>query len=153
MTIAGGLSATKTGTELINSVRELLKRPQVDPGEISARLLELQDLMLDARIALSEAQEEKTRLENQIAELSRMAEFGKQFKSAYGVYWHEFYPYCPTCWDVDRKPVRLAGPSREPSGGPFENWTCPFHKVSFKLRWNVRSEMKKDAAAAGPSGA
>lgn len=77
MSITAGISATKTGFELIKSVRELVKRPQVDAAEVSARLLELQDLMLDARNALSEAEDEKTRLEARIAELTRMADFGK----------------------------------------------------------------------------
>jgi hypothetical protein len=48
VTIATGISATKTGFELIKSVRELVKRPEIDAADISARLLELQELMLDA---------------------------------------------------------------------------------------------------------
>ena len=134
MTIAGGLSATKTGFELIKGVRELLRRQEVDPAEISARLLELQELMLDAKTALAEAQEEKIGLEARIAELSRMADFGKDFKSERGVYWHENFPYCPTCWNVDRKPVRLGGPVRDithPSGRNI--WTCPVHKANHYL--------------------
>ena len=75
MTIAGGLSATKTGFDLIKSVRELVKRPDIDASEVCARLLELQELMLDARTALSEAQEEKVKLEARIAALeSRLAQ-------------------------------------------------------------------------------
>jgi hypothetical protein len=46
MTIAGGISATKAGFDLIKGVRELVKRPDVDAAEVSARLLELQELML-----------------------------------------------------------------------------------------------------------
>ena len=62
MTIATGISATKTGFELIRSVRELVRRPEVDGAEVAARLLELQDLMLDARNALSEAESKKRTL-------------------------------------------------------------------------------------------
>lgn len=141
--ITAGLSATKTGFELIKAVRELLKRPQVDAGEILARLTELQDLMLEAKLALIQADQDKTKLEGRIAELSRMADFGKDFKLLHGVYWHEDFPYCPVCWDVDRKPVRLSGPIRLPDGGPVEQWTCPFHKQPITLRWNVRTEMKR----------
>jgi hypothetical protein len=85
MTIAAGLSATKTGFDLIKSVRELVKGPDIDASEVSARLLELQELMLDARTALSEAQEEKVKLEARITELSRMADFGKDFTMEEGV--------------------------------------------------------------------
>jgi hypothetical protein len=131
MTIAGGLSATKTGFDLIKSVRELVKRPDTDAAEISARLLELQDLMLDARTALSDARDEKTKLEARIAELSHMADFGKDFTSDRGVYWLEDYPYCPACWDVDRKPVRLSGPVWV---GHETIWTCPFHKSQYRVK-------------------
>jgi hypothetical protein len=136
MTIAAGLSATKTGFELIKSVREIVKRQGVDPGEVSARLLELQELMLNARTALTEAGDEKAKLEAQIAELTRMADFGKDFKSAHGVYWHQGFPYCPTCWDVDRKPVRLAGPIPNEQ---YHMWTCPFHKPPYALYWNAKA--------------
>jgi hypothetical protein len=139
MTIAGGLSATKTGFDLIRSIREILKRQEVEPAEISARLLELQELMLDARTALADAQEENSKLQARIDELSRMADFGKDFKAAHGVYWYEKFPYCPTCWDVDRRPVRLAGPKG--TGEQYNQWTCPFHRVDFALVWNVRQEM------------
>jgi len=142
MTIAGGLSATKTGFELIKSVRDLLKRQDVDPAEVSARLLELQGLMLDAKTALAEAQEDKTELEARIAELMRMADFGKDFKLEEGVYWRDEVPYCPICWDVDRKPVRLGGPTVRPSG--FCNsmaWEYSFHKTTFAVSCE-RSQLK-----------
>jgi hypothetical protein len=144
MSIAVGLSATKTGFDLIKGVRELVRRPDIDAGEVSARLLDLQDLMLDARTALTEAQEEKTQLEARIAELSRMAEFGKGFVSEYGVYWYMANPYCPTCWDVDRKPVRLAGPKRAEQAMPGMNaWTCPFHKAEFMFSYQAPSKMRE----------
>lgn len=134
MSIATGLSATKTGFDLVKSVRELVKRPEIDAAEISARLLELQELMLDARNALSEAQEEKVKLEARITELSRMAEFGKDFTRDEGVYWHEDAPYCPICWDVERKPVRLSGPLGASQGinGRID-WACSIHKSSFGI--------------------
>ena len=137
MTIATGLSATKTGFDLIKSVRELVKRPDIDAAEISARLLELQELMLDARNALSEAHDEKGKLEARIAELSRMADFGKDFVAAEGVYWREDAPYCPICWDVERKPVRLSGPLGPSQGinGRID-WSCSMHKSSFGITRN-----------------
>jgi hypothetical protein len=142
MSIAAGLSATKTGFELIRAVREVVKRQGVDPGEVSARLLELQELMLDARTALNEASDEKAKLEAQIAELRRMADFGKDFQLVEGVYWRDEVPYCPICWDVDRKTVRLGGPTVRPAG--FQNsvvWDCSFHKTTFTVS-SERSKLK-----------
>jgi hypothetical protein len=134
MTISGGISATKTGFDLVRSVRDLVRRQGVDPAEISARLLELQELMLDARNALTDAQDEKEKLEKRIEELMRMADFGKDFTLEEGVYWRGGVPYCPICWDVDRKTVRLGGPLVRPAG--FCNsmaWECPFHKTAFTV--------------------
>src|SRR5436305_1015199 len=102
ITIAAGLSATKTGFDLLKILREAVKRPEVDAGEVSARLLELQELMLGARTALAEAQEEQAKLRARIDELSRMADLGEDFKSEHGLYWIKVDPYCPVCWDVDR---------------------------------------------------
>lgn len=130
MSIATGISATKTGFELIRSVRELVKRPEVDAAEVSARLLELQELILDARNALNEAEDEKNKLESRIVELTRMADFGKDFIQWSGLYWHNQFPYCPTCWDVERKPVRLGGPVNMTGE---DIWQCPFHKVHIIL--------------------
>jgi hypothetical protein len=143
MSFAAGISATKTGFDLIKSLRELVKRPKVDAAEVSARLLELQELMLDARNALSEAQDEKVALENRIAELTSMADIGKDFKSSDGVYWREKFPYCPTCWDVDRKPVRLAGPVFRQNTGHRDVWTCPLHKVEFMIHGAAFSRMQQ----------
>ena len=127
MTIAGGISATKAGFGLIKGVRELVKRPEVDLSEVSARLLELQELMLEARDALNEAQEEKLKLEVRIADLSRMSDIGNSFTFDGGLYWFRDFPYCPNCWDVDRKPIRLTGPY----GFSNTDWDCPIHKQKY----------------------
>ena len=110
------------------------KRPEIDAAEVSARLLELQELMLDARNALSEAADEKVKLETRIAELARMANLGKDFVSDEGVYWLDRAPYCPICWDVKREPVRLSGPLGHSQGlnGRID-WSCAIHKATFGI--------------------
>jgi hypothetical protein len=65
--------------KLVTDAVDLLKRPQIDPHEVQARLLELQGLMLEAREALSDAHDEKVNLEARITELTRMADIGKSF--------------------------------------------------------------------------
>ena len=147
MDIESGLSATKIGFELLKGIRELLKRDQVDAHEISNRLMELQELLLTSRDALNDARDQKLKLEARIAELSRMADFGKDFKSAHGVYFYEAHPYCPVCWDVDRKPVRMSGPVTNATVALGDNWTRPFHKLPITLPWNVRSQMKNSEPA------
>ena len=128
-----GLSATKTGFELIKGIRDLLKRDQVDPHEISNRLMELQELMLEAQGSLGEAQDENRKLRHEIEELRRVADFGKEFQFDEGVYWCREYPYCPNCWDADKKPIRLDGPYHAAS--PEESvWSCPVHRSKYYLK-------------------
>ncbi|MGA7238904.1 MAG: hypothetical protein WBY44_24695 [Bryobacteraceae bacterium] len=144
MSIAVGISATKTGFDLIKGVRDLVKGPDVNAAEVSARLLELQELMLDARSALNEAEDEKKHLEARIAELTRKADFGAEFKFEHGVYWRDCYPYCPVCWDVRRDPVRLSGPvwrdGVHVAGGKCP-YTCPIDKSDFALPRNLPQPM------------
>ncbi|MBZ5728555.1 MAG: hypothetical protein LAP87_26680 [Acidobacteriia bacterium] len=92
----------------------------------------IQDKLVDVKTALADADEENRALLRQVDELKRMASVGKDFQIAEGVYWRENVPYCPVCWDVDRKTVRLSGPAGRVTG--FSNvfgWECCFHKALF----------------------
>lgn len=130
--ITAGLSATKTGFDLARSIREALKKEKVDPKEISNQLIELQELLLQAKTALISAQDEKTELVKKIEELQRANAIGAQFEFDEGVYWFRNYPYCPNCWDADKKPTRLDGPffSNDRSK---HSWTCSVHKSKYYL--------------------
>ena len=131
MAIGEGLVAAKTGFDLIKTLREVLKRETVDPHEVSNRLMELQELMLEAQAALGEAQEHERDLNAQIREFKRTADFGADFRFEEGVYWKREYPYCPNCWDADRKPIALVGPS---DYSDHTVWDCPIHKSRYHLR-------------------
>jgi len=140
--IGAGLSAVKTSFDLSKSLRDLITKPGLNPADIHARLLEIEGLLLDARRSLVDAEEDNRKLQRRIEELERMAEFGKDFKLEEGVYWREGVPYRPVCWDVDRKTVRLGGPTVKPSG--FFNsmaWECPLHKTTFGVSVE-RSQLK-----------
>src|SRR5262249_17469448 len=110
MTLDGGISAVKTGFGLVKGAVELLKRPDVDAHEVSARLLELQGLMLEAREALSDAHDEIERLKKVIAGHDKTAEVEKLLVYDQSVYWKrtglngelEAGPYCTTCWERDK---------------------------------------------------
>ena len=145
--VVGGIAAARHGAELLKTLRTALTDPEIDHAEVINRLIEIQGLILDAQSALVDAQAEKQAwqtekqgLQSEIAALKRVAEIGKNFKSAHGVYWHEKQPYCPVCWDVDRKPVRLGGPIREKIGRDPQ-WTCPLHKSVFTLHYNAASNL------------
>jgi hypothetical protein len=131
MAISEGLSATKAGFELVRGALELLKRQDVDRNEVTARLLELQGLILETQRALGDAEDENRGLRRRVDELTNVVEFGNDFEFEEGVYWKRNYPYCPNCWDAERKPTRLSGPYA--SSGPKSRWDCPLHKTIFHL--------------------
>ena len=116
MSIAAGLSATKTGFDLIKSARELLARPDVNRDEVQQRLLELQALMLEAQKALGDAEDENRRLREQLVERRahqqladdlEIVDDGKFFVRKSEVEAGKPIPYCPICWGVDQKLVPL----------------------------------------------
>jgi hypothetical protein len=117
MAIAAGLSATKTGFKLIKIAVELLKRETVDVHEVQARLIELQGLMLDARSALVDAEEENRRLKRALEDqddAKKLAE-DMEFQNDGGFYVRKseagkgLIAYCPLC--CHSKPCVRPGPS------------------------------------------
>jgi hypothetical protein len=127
MPIAEGIAAAKGALDVSKLALDLLRRPKIDGEEVRNRLIEMQDLIFSAQRALGDAEQENRDLRRQLENSKRMADFGKDFTLAEGLYWRDKYPYCPTCWDVDRKPVRLGGPVYDINVG--EIWQCPTHKV------------------------
>jgi hypothetical protein len=140
MDIATGLGIAKTSLDLIKGIREDLKKKTLSNEEILGYFSDLQERIVDIKTALSDADDERRILQARIEELLRYADLGEGFKSAHGVYWHEDFPNCPTCSDVDRKPVRLGGPTRIPGGGPIDHWKCPFHQTDFTMRWGSKPD-------------
>ena len=136
MEIATGLSAVKTAVDLLTGLRDALTTRELKPHEIQSRIAEMQDLLLNARMALLDAKEEEATLKSRITELERVRDISKDFEYEEGVYWHRGYPYCVNCWDSDRKPIRLEGPYRiaNTQSSEYRQWTCPIHKTKYYLK-------------------
>ena len=106
-----GLSAIKTGFDLVKSVGELLKNDKVDKAEINNQLLALQNHLLDARSALTDANYYIAKLEDELASKRRIEELEKLMVYDQSVYWKrtgngdevEPEPYCTVCWEKDRR--------------------------------------------------
>jgi hypothetical protein len=109
--IEGALGAVKTGFELIKGVRELLKKDKVNPAEVSSQLLDLQELLLETRTSLVEANIHIAKLETDLAAKVRLDELEKLLVYDQTVYWKttgnagevEPDPYCTGCWERGRK--------------------------------------------------
>ena len=127
--IAAGISATKTGFDLIKNLREVLGRPEVNPGEVQARLVELQALILEAQRALGDAEEENRTLRADLAAKQRLEEIEADLEFAEdGRFWvrksekdRALIPYCPVCWGREKHLVVMGV-----HGGPG-SFKCSVH--------------------------
>ena len=116
MPIAEGLVATKAAFEVSKIALDLCRYPKLDAGQVQAKLLELQSLILSAQFALGEALEENRSLKAQLDNREELrvveADLEMDAVSRYLVRKSEkergLIPYCPTCWASDSKLVPLA---------------------------------------------
>lgn len=132
--IVSAIALTKNAFDIVKGVREALKQKKLTPDEMRDYLDTIQDKLVDVKTALADADEENRALRRQIDELKRMADFGKDFQFMEGVYWCQNVPYCPICWDIDRKTVRLSGPTGKSTGfSDVHGWECCFHKTLFGI--------------------
>jgi hypothetical protein len=133
MSLATGLSALNAATNLTRSLREKLKSGEIKGEEIIGRIGEIYDNIVDSKDALVEARDEIHQLDERIDELKRLWDFGKDLKPKFGVYWREDFPYCPSCWEQERKLTRLGGPVVDQVAGYLHIWTCPVHKANYHI--------------------
>jgi len=155
MSIATGISATRAGYDLIKSLREALGRAEVNPGDIQARLVELQSLMLDAQRALGDAEEENRKLRAQIAAAERLNEIEADLEFAEdGRFWVRtsekataLIPYCPVCWGKEKQLV-VMGAYRYP--GVYK---CSVHDGAYTTKiydeWHAKQQQAQQAERQG----
>lgn len=132
--IEGALGAVKTGFDLIKGVRELLKKDKVNPSEVGSQLLELQELLLQARTALTEANDYIAKLEGNLAAQADLRELEKLMVYDQTVYWKrtgtgaelERGPYCTVCWEKDRRLSHLR------PGATKGTYICQIDRTSYQ---------------------
>jgi hypothetical protein len=142
MPIAEGIAAAKLALDAGTKALDLLRYPKIDGEAVRNKITEMQDLVFSAQRALGDAEEENRSLRRELDEVKRMADIGKNFKSELGVYWLAGSSYCPACWDVDRKPVRLGGPIKD---GRIKLYTCPLHKVTYTMSWAAKQSAETNS--------
>ena len=139
MAIPEGIAAAKAAFDVSKVALDLVKYPKLDKDAVSARLLELQDLILSAQRALGDALEENRELKAQLADRNRLELMGSKFFFAEGALWHpDFpnYPFCPNCWNANRAMTQLEGPTFSMSLDPdTRHWRCTLHNANFQLKW------------------
>ena len=139
MPIIEGITAAKAALETSKLLMGMINRPNLDRDDIRAKLSEMLIHLVNAQTSLGEAQLEVSGLRQRLEDKTRLEEFGKQFTFEHGVYWHRNFPYCPNCWDADRKPIMLDGPYRIANRDSMRNgerrgqWKCPIHDTVYYL--------------------
>src|SRR5947208_1596424 len=106
MDLKSAISIGKTAFELAKSLQNGLAKGQMKNDEVPARLMELQQLILDLQATLHDLAEENRQL---IAATDREKELRESYEYADNCYYRKNGdgPFCPLCLDADRKLVRL----------------------------------------------
>ena len=120
---------------------------QLKSTELSEKLQEVHELVADLRQHLFNLEDENRRLQSENEGLRSTKEIEEQMSYEGEVYFRtadgkKTGPYCPLCWDADRKLVRtqLASDRRH---------FCNLHKVSFSNPGHETSNIA--IAIGGPS--
>ena len=112
MNIAAGLSALNAATNFTRSLRDELKSGTIKGDEIIGRIGEICDHIVDSKEALIEAGNEIQALKDQLRVFNDRKQIDNELYHDGRVYWrtHENKrtgPYCPFCWDKDKRLVTL----------------------------------------------
>jgi hypothetical protein len=119
--------------------------------EINEHLIDLQQRVIDIQGLLTELIAENESLRRRIADLEKSADIERELKFEESVYWRvrdgkrEDGPFCPNCWDGQRKQVHLT-----PDGAPG-SYRCG---VCNPIKYFHTREYKRpslDPFSAGPS--
>ena len=131
MSIASGLTATKTALALAEALTRLLKRSDVDPGEVQSRIKELYDYFIEAQQSLAAANQEIGNLRQIIADSKKVADIEADLEmQADGQFYVRksekdkgLIPYYPVCWGTTSKLIPLTQ-DRYPGC-----YTCTIHNT------------------------
>jgi hypothetical protein len=132
MDIGTTIALAKSAADAFKAIRDAVGKK---PEAVNAELTKLNAIIFEMQEQLRQAHAEITDLTTQLHEAKRLLQFNDelQFRSETGVFWKGEWPYCPNCWEANRKPVRL----QEMANGI---WSCPVEKASFSL--DYRKEPK-----------
>jgi hypothetical protein len=151
MSITAGITATKATLDVAKLLMDRLNAPEVDVHDIRLKVQEMLIHTVNAQIALGDANnglhiaaEENRELKRKIQKLrdSKATTEGLIFADEVYLRWKSEGvldgPFCPACWDIDTKLVRLklarTNPSEGcPDGKPCRRYDCVVHKISYYI--------------------
>ena len=113
--IAKGLNALQVDVAVKTKTSDLL-----------SSLIDVQSSMLDLQCKLSDILQEKEELRSEVARLKSSAAAQDTLRFRDKMYWKEGdpTPFCPTCWENERKQIHLTGPHRRDEGTQYWCTVC-----------------------------
>lgn len=93
--------------------------------------IEAQEKIMDLRVAAVDLQEENLRLREQVKQLDEQLRLTSAMVFKKPFYYHDGddTPYCPVCWEKDRKSIHLNGPT-----GDHGHYLCPVCKYDHFIK-------------------
>lgn len=134
MSIAEGLTATKAGLDVAKLLMDRLNSPSVDVHEVRLRVQEMLIHVVNAQVALGEAQFEIAELRHQLDQRddSKALEADMEVSSDGGFLVRRsereagvFNPHCPVCWGQTKQAIPL-------TSGAQGYYTCAIHGSSYQ---------------------
>jgi hypothetical protein len=112
MNIAAGLSGLKSATDLIRALRDGLKAGTIEQDQLSGRIGEIYDYIVDSKDALVDAKDAIETLKDELKRLKDVSELDSRLQFDGRVRWLTVDdkwdgPFCPICWEQSRQLVRL----------------------------------------------
>ena len=129
-----GITAAKALLEVTAKVTDMAQSPETKMTDVRGKLHEMLIHAASALTVLNEAQIEIFELRHQLDDRNRLKELGSNLTFDEGVYWYREYPYCPNCWEVDQKPMRMAGPTQSSySRDNVYDFACHIHRFNHSV--------------------
>ena len=156
MSVTAGVTAVKASLELAKILSDRLNRPDVDVADVRSKVHEMLIHMVNAQVALGEAQVEISDLRRELDDRGarKSLEADVEFRTD-GGFWvrkseadKALIRYCPACWGKDAKLVAMA-PYSKPGV-----YRCPLHEkavyaTSEYHEWLGRQPAEPRGAAVG----
>ena len=147
MDIASGLSALKTSTDLLRSLRDRLKSGEVNGAEVIGRIGEIYDYIVESKDALVDAKDEIYALKEKL----RSAE--KHYDYRFNAVWRKkndggfIGPFCPIC-HAEGKEMPLKWSSHSSSDGTAIGMHCQVFHQDGRMNRAVTYILPKSALSA-----
>jgi len=140
MSVTVGIAAVKASLELAKLLSDNLNHPDIDVVDVRAKVHEMLIHMVNAQLALGDANAEISDLRGKLQDREKDAAIGASLEFGEDLYWRHTPdqgldgPDCPTCWDDDRKLIHLkfvVEGNFAMHEGRRKRYDCVLHKTEY----------------------